>query len=548
MRFRLLGSLEVEGSGGPVEVPGHRLRVALAYLLVHRNEVVARDRLIDAVWAGSPPSGASHGLDVLVSRLRRCLGSACDGDRLETRSGGYRLRLDGDELDVDRFERSLAAGRRALSAGDDAHAIDLLRLALGEWRGTAFGDLVYEPFAEQEAARLEELRLEALEALCEAELRSGTQPDVISQLEALVTAEPLREHARALLMRALYASGRQAEALETYRQGRLLLVDQGLEPGGELRTLQAAILRHDSALGDHGLGRSADVAPPTRYVRNDGAAIAYQISGGGPYDVLYAPPFVTNVELVWQIPAWAALLDRLGSFGRLLRLDRRGTGMSDRVPVGDLDVVVDDFRAVMDAALSPEAAVVGASEAGPLGLLFAAAHPERVWALVLWGATARVAWAPDYPIGVPQRELEQELGDEERIWTEPGYAEALARALGAPDVDELASMWRQSASPGAIRALERQNADVDVRSVLAEIRVPTLVLNREGDGSAAAGSRYLAEHIPGARHVVFPGADHVMFAAGDFEPIVAEIQAFLDEAWAVHVRAAAKPLTAATSA
>lgn len=530
MRFQLLGGgLGLTGEAGVAEVRGRRLRLFLAFLLVHRNEFVSRPRLIDAVWGESPPPGSSHGLDALASRLRRRLG---DESRLETGPGGYRLRVEPGELDVDRFEHSLAAGRRLLASGNYELARARLRSGLDEWDGSAFADLVYEPFAAEDAARLEELRLDALEALLEAELGCGDHRAVTAELEGLVAGRPLREHARALLMRALYRSGRQADALDVYRDGYRLLAEQGLEPGAELRNVQTSILRHEPQLVV--ADRGEPDRPSTKYVRNGDVAIAYQISSDGPYDVLYAPPFVTNVELTWQIPAWAALLRRLGSFCRLIRFDKRGTGMSDRVAVGDLETTVEDVRAVMDASLSREAAIIGASDAGPLALLFTAAHPDRVWALVLWGATARTAWSEDYPIGIRELEFEQSIAEDERIWTDPGYAESLARALGAADVTELAAMWRQSASPGAIRAIERQALEVDVRDVLPQISVPTLVLNRDGDDAVSTGSRYLAEHLPNARHIEFPGSEHVMFAGGDgdSEPILRELETFLGGAWA----------------
>ena len=534
MRFFLLGELEVESDGRLIQIPGRRLRSLLAYLLVNRNQAIPRDRLIDAVWGRRAARGASHALDELVSRLRHTLGAE-GASRLETTASGYRLRVAPRELDVDRFERLFAAGQRALAEGEVETAKERLGSALDEWQGEALGDLMYEPSFVEEAARLEELRLDALEAIFEAKLRFGEE--VAPELEAFVATNPLREHARAQLMRALYGCGRQTDALDAYRAGYDLLAQQGLEPNRELRHVQAAILQQDPLLSRNGQDVSSDL-PVTRYVCSGDVAIAYQVSGEGPYDIVYAPPFVTNVELTWQVPRWAELLTRLGSFGRLIRFDKRGTGMSDRATVGELETDVEDVQAVMDAALCTEAAIIGASEAGPLAMLLAATHPARVWALVLWGTTARMAWAEDYPLGVPPSELERAVSESERIWTEPGYAEALARSIGAADPPELASLWRQSATPGVVREFEQQQFDVDVRDALPHIRVPTLVLNREGDNGATAGCRYLAEHIAGARHVVLPGADHVMFAAGDVEPIVREINDFLDTAWAHHTNAA----------
>lgn len=543
MRFSLLGELEVESAGRVIRLRGRRLRSLLACLLVNRNQTVSPDRLVEAVWGARPPPSGTHGLEALVSRLRRRLGPEA-GSRIETTPGGYRLHVAAEELDVDRFERRLAAARRALTDGADEAAIEHSRKGLEEWCGEAFGDLLYEPWYAEEARRLEELRLDAFEALFEAELRCGKLQDSVSEIEGFVAANPLREHARAQLMRVLYRCGRQADALDVYRAGYRALAEQGLEPGVELRHVQTLILQHDRRLkADHA---AADL-PATHYARSDGVAIAYQVLGEGPYDIVFLAPFVTNVELAWQVPGLAELLNRLGSVGRLIRLDKRGTGMSDWVPVGELGSGVDDVRAVMDAALSKEAAIVGASQGGPLAAVLAATHPERVWALVLWCATPRVAWAEDNPSGTSEAELERRMAEDERIWTEPGYAETRARAVGAGDVSELAALWRQSATPGVVRALAQRYFDVDVRDVLPRIRAPTLVLDDGGEIGVTSGCRYFSEHIADARRVVVPGSDSVMFGGGTSEPVVREIKTFLDAAWTRHTadlaRAASMPRT-----
>jgi DNA-binding SARP family transcriptional activator/pimeloyl-ACP methyl ester carboxylesterase len=529
VRFGLLGSLEVRDTDGrEIEVRGRNLRTLLAALLTNPNNAVSRERLTDMIWGSRPPSSARHGLDVLVARLRSVLGTDCDC--LLTRPGGYSLLLGPSDLDVARFVMSVAHARSAAETDRLEGAVAALRSALAEWRGPAYGELACEEFAVEEAMRLDELRCVALEELFELELQLSRHREVEPEIDGFVQANPLRERARAALMLALYRCGRQADALETYRAGAELLFEQGLEPGRGLGRLQRAILRHDASLDDFGDGSARPRRRPfTRYARNGEVALAYQISGQGPFDVVFAPPFITNVELTWDVPTWAALLHRFGAFSRLIRFDKRGTGMSDRVGIAPIDVVAEDLRAVMDAAESPEAAVIGASDAGAIAIEFAALHPERVWALVLWGATPRVRWAPDYPWGATAAEL---AADDDLIWTKPGHAEAAARALGAADVEELAAMWRRSASPGDVRALEDRANAVDVRALLSGIRVPVLVLNRDADDGVAAGSDYLAAHIPGASHVTFPGSEQVMFGASyDYEAIADTIQRFLEEAW-----------------
>jgi class 3 adenylate cyclase len=277
------------------------------------------------------------------------------------------------------------------------------------------------------------------------------------------------------------------------------------------------------------------VEAETRYARNGDVSIAYQVTGAGPFDVVRVPPFVSHVELEWQVPGIAAFHHGLESFSRLIRLDKRGTGMSDRVSgAPTLETRMDDVRAVMDAVGSERAALIGASEGVPMSILFAATYPERAWSLVLEGGFARERWAPDYPWGIREEEFEQGEVDRQG-WGTPAHSLRIVHAL-APSADEenqqaLAMLIRQSASPGAARALDLMNRDIDVRHVLPTIRVPTLVTNRtDEDPFIVQGSRYLAEQIPGARHVQFPGSDHVMFTV-DADKILAETKRFLTEAW-----------------
>ena len=226
-------------------------------------------------------------------------------------------------------------------------------------------------------------------------------------------------------------------------------------------------------------------APETRYALSGDVHIAYQVTGDGPFDLVYAPAFVSHVELAWQVPSYVRLIERLSSFSRLIRLDKRGTGMSDRVEgVPTLETRMDDIRAVMDAAGSEQAAILGASEGGPMCALFAATYPERCWALVLFGTYACDRKASDYPWGVTDEEHQAEL-EEMREWGTPAYVRKTAEEIfpdsSADEQAAFATLLRQSASPGAVAALVRMNRDVDIRAVLGAIRVPTMVLYRSGD-------------------------------------------------------------------
>jgi predicted ATPase/DNA-binding SARP family transcriptional activator len=250
---RILGPLEVGVGGEPLPLGGAKQRATLAVLLLHANEPVSPDRLIDALWGERPPATAKTALQGYITQLRRLLEPSrkrrAAGEVLVTTSAGYELRVAEGALDRDRFETLAAQGHQALVAGRHAQAAELCRSALALWRGQALAEFAYEPWAQGEAERLAELRLVTLEQRIEAELELGHHGELVGELEALVAEHPLRERPRALLMLALYRAGRQAEALEAYQQARRALVDElGIDLSPELRGLQSAILRQDAQL------------------------------------------------------------------------------------------------------------------------------------------------------------------------------------------------------------------------------------------------------------------------------------------------------------
>jgi DNA-binding SARP family transcriptional activator len=245
MEFRILGPLEVWSEGREVSLGGPKPRALLALLLLHPNEVVPADRLIDELWGADTPEGAAGALRVNVSRLRKALPQ----DALTTRAPGYVLRLEPDALDLHRFERLVEEGRGSLARGLAADASGRLHEALSLWRGAALADFVYESFAQTAIARLEEIRLAALELRVDADLALGRHDELVGELEALVAAYPLRERLRSYLMTALYRSGRQVEALAAYQDARRALVEElGLDPSPALQELERAILRQDPAV------------------------------------------------------------------------------------------------------------------------------------------------------------------------------------------------------------------------------------------------------------------------------------------------------------
>lgn len=250
--------------------------------------------------------------------------------------------------------------------------------------------------------------------------------------------------------------------------------------------------------------------PETRYAKSRDVHIAYQVFGDGPVNLVLAPPFVSNIENYWDEPDFSRWLLRLASYARIVMLDKRGTGMSDRVTeLPGLDERMDDIRAVLDAAGMDQAALLGISEGGPLTALFAATYPDRCRALVLYGTFARFAsWLP-----TPEA-LAAYLDYIDQAW---GSGGSLPMFAPSRQHDPAFQRWwgrfeRLGASPAAAIALMRMNSQIDISGILATIRVPTLVIHRTDDVTIdVEGGRYLAEHIPGARYVELPGTDHIPF-------------------------------------
>ena len=271
MNFRILGPLEVDEGGRAIPIVGGRQRSLLAILLIHANEPVSTDQLIDELWGEHPPASAPKALQAYVSRLRKALGGG--SARVVTQPTGYLIHVEPGELDLDRCEGFAAQGRQALLAEDCVRAADHLREALALWRGPPLADFIYESFAQAEVGRLEELRLALLEDRIDADLGCGRHAELVGELEALVSEHPLRERLRRQLVLALYRCGRQAEALDAYRAAREMLDEElGLEPTPALRELEQAILTHDAGLrapAAPGPSASRVPAPPTPTIGRD---------------------------------------------------------------------------------------------------------------------------------------------------------------------------------------------------------------------------------------------------------------------------------------
>jgi YVTN family beta-propeller protein len=311
MEFRILGPLEIEGEAGPVTVRRGKEQALLAYMLLHPNQVLPRDRLIDALWDERAPATASKILQNAISQLRRALG---DG-RIETRAPGYVLHLEPDELDAERFERLAREGR-----GEEALAL---------WRGDPLTELREERFADDARRRLDELRLTALEDRIDADLEQGRPDELVAELMQLVARHPLRERLQGQLMRALYAAGRQADALDAFRRARRTLSEEvGLEPGPQLQELERRILRQDPALAPPLTAPGSDRRKQTRLVLFVGlvvltaaaALIAYLVTredgtalAGLPNSLVRIDPSTNRILSVVRVGRRPAAIAGLGS-------------------------------------------------------------------------------------------------------------------------------------------------------------------------------------------------------------------------------------------
>jgi len=274
------------------------------------------------------------------------------------------------------------------------------------------------------------------------------------------------------------------------------------------------------------------VHPDTRYAKVGDNYVGYQVIGDGPLDVVFIPAWNSNVDVMWEEPSLAHFLRRLASFARLICFDKRGTGISDPVPLAALPTLeqwIDDVRAVMDATGSQRAAVLGHAEGGMMAMLFAASHPQRASALVLMEALARLRRDVDYPCGIPSDRVAMFLQHYEERWGTGANVDQIAPSLAG---DARFRQWyaryeRLGIGRRASTAMYATTFEYDLRPVLPTIRVPTLILHRRGNLHIRAGhGQYLAAHIPGAKYVELPGDDH-LFYAGDVDRLVDEIEEFL---------------------
>jgi class 3 adenylate cyclase len=496
LRVRVLGGLDVEGVE-QASLGSRTQRRLLARLVLAGGAVVSADALAEDLWGDVQPVNPRDDLSVLVSRLR----STLPGGELTRRDGGYALAVTWTDLaEVSRL-REVAAAHAARERWPAA--AEAARAALALVRGPVLPELAEAPWVTAEQASVDTSSQQARLVLARAEHAVG-DPRVAGALGVDPSPDTV----------AVYES-----LLEATRPAAPSAPPRQQPPDRASRSSPVTERQHDHR-------------PETQYVRTaDGVYIAYQVTGSGPIDVLFNVGLLSHVEAAWDIPGKAQFFRRLGSFCRLIRFDKRGSGLSDPV-VGPttLEERTEDMRAVLDAVGSKRTALLGISEGGSMSILFAALYPERTSTLVLFGTAARGSRAADYPYGLDIAAAQEALEQAVAVW---GTQDDLVLHLLAPSVvgdEQLRQSFiryeRLAASPGQFAATTRMNLELDVRAILPTVQTPTLVLHREQELFFEVGhGQYLAENIPGATLTVLPGADHMYWV--DPDQILDEIEDFL---------------------
>ena len=456
MEFRILGPLEVVEEGQPIRLGGARQRAVLALLLTRPNQVVSTDRLIDDLWGTDQPKTAANTIQYYVSQLRKLLGA----DRIATRPPGYAIRVEAGELDLERFEAFVERGDP-----------ESLREALALWRGPPLADFAYESFASEEIARLEELRLIALERRIDHDLEGGRHAELVPELERLISEYRLREHLRGQLMLALYRSGRQAEALAVYQAARETLVDElGIEPGTALQQVQHAILQHDPSLDT-----TVEVSTPDRsilvvpadHARMDALlALAEPLARSAPPRELILVALVSADRLSQAAGVLQAQVSTLGVFAR-------AAAFTSNLPAVDVVRLAIEQDADLVLLQSPREFLDDGRLGGELGIVLTTA-PCDVAVLVSGDVIPDVG--PDRVLLVP-------FGGADHDWAAVELAAWIARASGSA----LRLVGREETQSGRDASRLLAQASLMIQRVVRVPAEPLLVpAGREGLVEAAA--------------------------------------------------------------
>ena len=510
--MRVLGAVAYERDGAEHAIASEKQRLLLATIAAAGP--ATRAQLIDSLWDDDPPDTAEATLLGYISRLRACLGK----NAIVRRGSSYAL---GDvTTDAGRFEALI---------DDDADA-STLELALTLWTGSAYGDLAHHPMIARAAERLERHRNDVRVRLAAIHLANGDTARPVSMLESVVADAPTREDAWVLLVRSLVAAGRPADAVRAANRARRQLAEVGLEPSAELREAER------SALQERSPAPQALEPTPIRYARNGGIHLAYQVVGGGPVDVVLSSYQSVSIDSIWDDERFTEFVSRLAARWRVVLYDTRGIGLSDPIDTKappSLETQADDLEVVLAASGANRPVLVGVGDGGPTAITYAHRHPDTSSGLVLINTFARMIEAPDYTIGIARYSFEANI----TLSTDPGSDRDTSLVLRnhAPSVagDSQFRRWweragRRGASPSTAVALWKVRFGADVRSLLPEIRVPTLVLHRHRSRIVPIRfGRYLADNIPGAHLVHIDGADQSPFTEGA-DAITDAISEFVD--------------------
>ena len=508
LSVRTLGFPEIRRDHQPCPLT-LRKGLALLIYLAEAEGPVGRDAVATMLWPENSEEVVRARLRRLLHRLQLTLGDVLTSDRSTLRwSSAIDLQVDSQAFE------------QACDRGEFERACHLYR---GDFlEGFSAGDC--PQFDEWAFFRREALRgraIQALERVVHEKNAAGDYAAAAAHAGRLVALDPLSEVYGRHLIRNLLLSGDRTAA-ERHLEALTQRLREELDVTPEAETL--ALLASGAML-------PATAPPPTRYVYGGRVHLAFQTYGAGRIDVLMLPGFVSHVERVWEEPRCRTFLSSLSGMGRLILLDRRGIGLSDRVGFNpSVDATAQDIGTVLDAVGSRRVILFGASEGGPACIKFAADFPDRVAGLILFASLAKGSAATDYPHTLKPGQYDMWLRQLVEVWGGPAGIETFAPSLSG---DPRARAWwagllRAASSPGAIKGVLEALRDTDVRHLLARISVPTLVLHRRGDSAVRIGAgRHLASHIAQARFVELDGADHWAFA-GDQQPVLASVRQFVD--------------------
>jgi DNA-binding SARP family transcriptional activator/pimeloyl-ACP methyl ester carboxylesterase len=551
MNIRILGPMEVRNDAGDLCPPrGAKQRLLLATLLLHTPRVVSADRLIESLWGDTPPVDPTAALRTQISRLRGFLQAGGVGPNpIRNEPWGYRLDVQGIDLDSERFEERIRSSR---SAADPVGELDALTEALALCRGVPWEGFSDLPAFLGPSRALGELRVGAWERRIHCLLALGRVAEALGEAETLAGEDPLRERPRSLLMQALYRAGRQPEALAAYQEFRRFLSHElGLEPSPSLQALHGRILRHEesSEVSLPELGETPDPvtlpkrSPPTSGLEQDihlcrtpdGVCLAWACVGAGP-PLVKAANWLTQLEFDLEGPVWGHLYRRIGSHHRLIRYDARGSGLSDwNVPELSLDAWVQDLETVVEAAGLERFPLMGISQGCAVCIEYAARHPDRITGLLLHGGYA-AGWRADssYSPGEVARR-DASIAIIRHGWGEdtPAYRQMFTQTFipdGSPEqIEWFNELERRSTSPENAARFMEAFAMIDVRHRLPLVRAPTLVLHCRGDQRIHYDrGRELATGIPRARFVLLESRNHLILENEPaFEQWIREATRFL---------------------